>query len=243
MTLPRHVKPEWLDSLPADDPRAIRSRRDLRRLNTCMLQPSLMTRVLAEHYTDGSPHRILELGAGDGTFMLRLANRLVSRWQNVEVILLDRQEVVSRETRDRFDALGWRVKTVTADALEYLERTPSLSVDVIAANLFLHHFSEKQLARLLAQTALACRLFVACEPRRSAFALLCSRLSWAIGCNDVTRHDVVVSVRAGFFGAELSALWPQRPDCVLQEGAVGLFTHCFVARRVKGPEPRRGREV
>jgi SAM-dependent methyltransferase len=189
---------------------------------------------MAEHYGDGSPRRILELGAGDGTFMLRLANRLVSRWRSVEVILLDRQGVVSPETRDGFGALGWRVETVTADAFEYLECMPSLSVDIIAANLFLHHFCDKQLALLLARTALACRrLFVACEPRRSAFALLGSCLTWAIGCNDVTRHDVVVSVRAGFLGAELSALWPQRPDFVFLEDAAGLFTHCFVAHHVK----------
>src|SRR5262245_27301775 len=32
----RRVEPEWLDGLPATDPGAIRSRRDLRRLNRIM---------------------------------------------------------------------------------------------------------------------------------------------------------------------------------------------------------------
>jgi Methyltransferase domain len=234
MNLPRRVELEWLDYLSADDPRAIRSRGDLRRLNTCMLQASLMARALTEHCADSSPRRIVELGAGDGTFMLRLARRLVSRWPNVEVILLDRQEVVSHETRQGFVSLGWRVETVNADVFEYLERTPSLRMDVVVANLFLHHFAEEQLARLFGRLALVCRLFAACEPKRSAFPLLGSRLCWAIGCNEVTRHDAVASVRAGFIRNELSALWPQRSDCVLHEGAAGLFTHCFVARRVQG---------
>ncbi|SED97711.1 Methyltransferase domain-containing protein [Rhizobiales bacterium GAS191] len=236
MSMPRQVSPELLDALPASDPRAIHSRRDLKRLNTIMLQTNLMARALTGHCADGGPRRILELGAGDGTFMLRLARRLASRWPNVKVTLLDRQEVVSLETRKGFDALGWQVETVTADVFDYLERTPSLGVDIVTANLFLHHFSQEQLARLFTRTAPICRLFAACEPRRSALALLGSRLTWAIGCNDVTRHDAVVSVRAGFRGAELSGLWPQRPESVLHEGAAGLFTHCFVARRVEGAE-------
>jgi hypothetical protein len=243
MNLARDVKPEWLDTLPADDPRAIGSRRDLRRLNIFMLQASLMARALIENCADRSPRRILELGAGDGTFMLRLAHRLASRWPKVEVMLLDRQKVVSRKTREGFDALGWRVKTVTADVFEYLEHQPSSDVDVVTANLFLHHFPDEQLAHLFARTVPMCRLFAACEPRRSAFALFGSRMSWAIGCNDVTRHDIVVSVRAGFRDAELSALWPQQSDHVLQEGPAGLFTHCFVARRVQRADQGMGREI
>jgi hypothetical protein len=75
------------------------------------------------------------------------------------------------------------------------------------------------------------RLFIACEPRRSAPALAASRLVGLIGCNGVTRHDAVASVRAGFTGSELSALWPAGPGWKLHEGAAGLFSHRFMARR------------
>ena len=44
MNLLRTVEAEWLDQLAADDPRAIRSRLDLRRINTCMLQAAIMAR-------------------------------------------------------------------------------------------------------------------------------------------------------------------------------------------------------
>jgi len=73
---------------------------------------------------------------------------------------------------------------------------------------------------------------VAVEPRRSAPALTCSRLLWAIGCNTVTRHDAVVSVGAGFAGRELAALWPSAtPDhWDLAEESAGLFGHLFVAK-------------
>ena len=88
-----------------------------------------------------------------------------------------------------------------------------------------------QLTRLLAHVARTAPLFVACEPRRAPLALAGSRMLWAIGCNDVSRHDAVVSVHAGFTGTELSALWPERAGWRLHEQAAGLFSHCFVARR------------
>jgi hypothetical protein len=40
----------------------------------------------------------------------------------------------------------------------------------------------------------------------------------------------VLSVRAGFSGRELSALWP-KGDWLLEERHAGLFSHLFTARR------------
>jgi hypothetical protein len=62
-------------------------------------------------------------------------------------------------------------------------------------------------------------------------ALAGSRMLGVIGCNDVTRHDAVASVRAGFDDGELSALWPRDPGWTLTEHARAMFSHCFVARR------------
>jgi hypothetical protein len=59
---------------------------------------------------------------------------------------------------------------------------------------------------------------------------------WVVGCNDVTRHDAVVSVRAGFAGKELSPLWPEAPDWELAEHAAGSFSHLFIARRKMGKD-------
>ena len=65
----------------------------------------------------------------------------------------------------------------------------------------------------------------------SAFALAGCRFLWAIGCNDVSRHDAVASVRAGFSGRELCALWPGGRGWQLSEGSAWPFSHTFVARR------------
>ena len=101
----------------------------------------------------------------------------------------------------------------------------------MTANLFLHHFPEAQLAELLRAAARLARVFIAVEPRRSARVLFFSRLLGLIGCNQVTRHDAPISVRAGFAGHELSRLWPAGQGWSLQERPAGWFSHLFIAQR------------
>jgi hypothetical protein len=231
MNLPRRVEPEWLDELPADNARAIHSRRDLKRLNALMLQTAIMSRLLAKYRGNTPPRRIVELGAGDGTFMLSVARRMAVRWPGIALILVDRQNIVTDATRRALRALHWNTEIVSADVFDFLEREPTGEADIVTANLFLHHFSPGELGRLLTGAARLAPLFVACEPRRTSPSLIASRLLLAIGCNDVTRHDAVVSVRAGFCDSELSALWPRDGRWELHEHAAIPFTHCFVARR------------
>jgi hypothetical protein len=172
----------------------------------------------------------VELGAGDGTFMLAVARRLAQRWPHVTVTFVDLKNIVTRETQDGFRKLGWQTESVSDDVFAFLTRSGE-GADIVTANLFLHHFSDEALRRLFAGVAGLSPLFVACEPSRSQRALLGSRLLFVIGCNDVSRHDAVVSVRAGFRPSELSALWPQDRGWHLYERAAAPFTHCFVAQR------------
>jgi len=145
------------------------------------------------------------------------------------VTLLDHQKIVALQTLSSFTSLGWRAEAEAADVFNWLPAVEGM--DVIVANLFLHHFEDAQLVELFRAIADRARLFVAIEPRRSRWPLFCCRLLWAIGCNAVTRHDAAVSVRAGFSGSELSALWPVDEDWQLTERRTGFFSHIFVARR------------
>jgi SAM-dependent methyltransferase len=233
MNTPRAVETEWLDRLPADDPRAVRSRADLKVINAWMRQAGIMAHALMRHWGTGSPRTLLDLGAGDGTFLLRVAHRLP--WRNVAAVLLDRQDIVAAETRAAFAALGWQVETVRGDVLDLIGHMDG--ADAIGANLFLHHLTAEELRRLFAAATRSASLFVACEPRRGPFGLLASRMVGAIGCGDVSRHDAVASVRAGFRRQELSALWPASPEWELHEYPAVPFTHCFAARRHDRPPP------
>jgi 2-polyprenyl-3-methyl-5-hydroxy-6-metoxy-1,4-benzoquinol methylase len=216
----RVAEPEWLDELPPQDRRAVRSRGDLRRINALMGN----ARCIARHV---SGRAIADLGAGDGSVMLSVARRL--KRPGVQLTLVDRAPVVAESTLRRFAELDWKVNVESEDALRFLERGSRF--DAITVNLFLHHFDTERLSQLLALAAPRASLFIACEPRRSSLALGASRLLGLIGCNDVTRHDAVASVRAGFSGKELSELWPKAAGWRLSEAPAWPFSHLFVAQR------------
>jgi hypothetical protein len=223
----RRVEPEWLDELPASDPRAVRSRGDLRRINGLMGNARILSGEVRRAYPPGL-RTIAEIGAGDGALAARLAPDL---GKHVHMTLVDQQDIVSRATINEMAAHGVDTRVVRADVFDWLAHDDKGFFDAIVANLFLHHFERERLAEMLRLIARRTRLFVACEPRRSAVALAGSRMLGLIGCNAVTRHDAVASVRAGFDDGELSRTWPDEPGWALAERPRALFSHCFVARR------------
>ena len=113
----RVIQPEMLDELPADDPRAIQSRRDLQKVNTFMGHPAMVARALDAASTP--PRLVVELGAGDGTFLLRVAKRLRHR-PRVRALLVDRRPSLSAATRSGFAAAGWDVDACESDVFEWL---------------------------------------------------------------------------------------------------------------------------
>ena len=231
LTLPRRVTPELLDGLPADDPRAKRSREDLRRIHRAMATLSIANRALDRGTVGFVPHTLLELGAGDGALMLRLAQSRKTRWPGVRVTLLDRLPLVPPRTLDGLTQVGWAPRVIAMDVFDWLALPDATRWDVIFANLFLHHFSDAALQRLLRGIAARCCVFLCCEPRRSVLALAGSHVIGLLGAGPVTRQDAVSSVHAGFRGQELSDLWPNPQDWVIDEHRAGVFSHCFLALR------------
>ena len=233
----RILEPELLDELPADDPRAVRSRRDLQRVNGWMGHARILKSIFSRSFPPGqAPKRIVELGAGDGTFLLEVARRMAGSWPEVELLLVDRQNILSQETMDQFGKFGWRARAVQGDVFAWLTRGEE--ADLLTANLFLHHFQEDQLIRMFEACAGRTGVFCALEPRRTKFGPLARKLLWLIGCNAVTQHDAFVSIRAGFFGKELSQLWPAGPDWELREWEAGFFSHALVAQKRAGARER-----
>jgi hypothetical protein len=237
-TLPRVVGAEVLDVLAPADARAIRSRRDLRRVNRVMGNCGILSRAalqaLAPAAHDG-PLRILEIGGGDGTLALRIATRLAASWPEAELTLLDRQSLIAPATGTAFAHLGWTLRPLTVDVLEWARaptrQRPAGRWDMVLANLFLHHFEAGPLRELLSAIAQRSAVFIACEPRRGLSALLGSRLLPALAVSRDTLQDAVISVRAGFRGEELSRLWPCPRGWRLAERPAGPFSHLFIALR------------
>ncbi len=241
----RVVAPETLDGLAADDPAAMQSRADLRRVHRAMgtrgLLASRIGDLLADAHSARQPLRLLELGAGDGSLMLGVARALAPQGLRVVFTLLDRLALLDEATATGYAASGWRVATRVTDALDWAHAVsdtagePPERWDLIVANLFLHHFEGAQLGALLAAVAASTPRFLACEPHRGRLALAGSHLVGLLGAGAVTREDAVLSVHAGFRERELTAAWPA-PAALwrLREDRAGLFSHCFSARRIAG---------
>jgi SAM-dependent methyltransferase len=222
--IPRAVEPELLDTLPPNDPRAIRSRRDLQWINAWMGNARHLGRAIDR--LSSQPRRVLELGSGDGTLMLKIAPRLP---RATELWLLDMQPVVAPETLNALNAHGLSVQVIEARLHDWLATAQAREFDLVVANLFLHHFTDAELRTLFASLSRRTSAFISCDPRRWTPALWSTHGLWLLGCNSVTRHDARISVRAGFRDTELSRLWPRESGFKFEEFPAGFSSHLFRA--------------
>lgn len=184
MAISRVVRPELLDSLDPSDPSARRSRSDLRVINAMMGNFAWAERVLAPFVTSGT--RLVEIGAGEGNLLRRLAKS----FPQTDLAGLD---LVPRPP-DLTPAVAWR----QGDLFQ------SLSGDVAVGVMIVHHFSDERLKDLggLFQNF---RVICLCEPWRHTLAHLWGHCLLPF-VGPVTRHDMLVSIDAGFVKGELPRL-------------------------------------
>lgn len=227
----RNIEPEILDELPANDHRAIASRKDLRRLNYWLNHHRLVKNAILRAFPADLPHTILEIGSGDGRFALQTLSYLDEARPFPEtrnLYLVDRQTTTPQDLYGEFESLGWNVHSIQADIFEWLPYQKTF--DCVIANLFLHHFEPVKLLALFELIAAHSKVFIACEPRRCKTALYGGYLLVYATCSSVTRHDAIVSIRAGFRDQELSQLWPTG-GWTLLETRSGFVNHLFVAMK------------
>jgi len=213
---PRVVVPEILDGLPHDDRDAIASRRDLRRVNMVMGNPRWILRKALAH-ADVARQGITEIGAGDG----RLAMRLAAAFPETRVTAIDFAPAPPGMLPPNLD---WR----QADLFDGGADLPSGGL--LAACLILHHFEAPALAMLGRHLLSRFDALAIVEPDRRRIVHHLGRLAWPI-INRVTRHDMHVSINAGFADGELAsllgldvAIWRIEESNTLT-GARRLFAH------------------
>jgi len=179
----RKLTPELLDHLPHDDPGALRSRADLRRINFFMGNERWIAAVIPEN-----TRHITEIGAGDGHLLTRLAGKF------------PQAEITAYDLAPRPAHLPVSVKWIQGDLFT---QTPPTHGGTLIANLFLHHFADPQLAELGAWMRGFDTLLIN-EPLRARLPLFLGKLATPF-VHPITRHDMRVSIEAGFQKGELPA--------------------------------------
>lgn len=212
---PRVVKPEILDHLAADDPEAVRSRRDLRRINFLMGNERWICRTV-RRFPEAASRGIVELGAGDGV----LAGKLAEMFPGAPVTACD--------LAPRPAALHPRVRWRQGDLLA---GGPEAGGGVLVANLFMHHFEGESL-HILGRLCAGFEVLVFNEPDRALLPHALGFLLWPL-VNRVTRHDMHVSIRGGFAAGEwLPLLGPEPGQWRIRETSTWRGARRVVAWRV-----------
>lgn len=211
----RVVKPEILDHLAPEDPAAVRSRMDLRRINVLMGNERWICRTIRE-LPDHAARGIVELGAGEGT----VAGLLARMFPASDITACD----LAARPAGLDERVIWRQGDILAD------ETP-LRGAVLVANLFLHHFEGDALRRL-GRICDGFEVVVFNEPDRALLPHLLGLFMWP-AIHRVTRHDMHVSIRAGFAAGEL-------PDLLGLDRRIWRFQETFTCRGARRVLGRRG---
>jgi hypothetical protein len=195
MAINRVICAEILDHLPADDPYALRARLDLRIVNALMGNIRWMRRALRYAVKNATipivtgKSSFIEIGAGDG----RLCRKILGWFPDALVTGLD---LAPRPT-GLPKAISWRQG-------DLFDELPSCAGEALVGVLILHHFSDERLlglGRLIRDFRAVCF----CEPWRARFSHFLGALIRPF-CGKVARHDLHISIDAGFVSGELPRL-------------------------------------
>jgi 2-polyprenyl-3-methyl-5-hydroxy-6-metoxy-1,4-benzoquinol methylase len=185
----RVVIPEWLDELPPEHPDAQASRRDLIRINQLMGNYRFIRRHLIRVARPGDV--CVELGAGGG----QLTNSLQPAEVACPVTGLDLAPRPHSWPTD----WDWQQQDI-------FHSTTLAKAEIVVASLILHHFETEALQTLGTELTRNARVLIITEPLRASYAHFLGHFMDLTGINRVTRHDMHVSIDAGFHKGELPTL-------------------------------------
>ena len=160
----------------------MRSRSDLRRINRFMGNESWITSVIPKR-----ANHITEIGAGDGQLILKISQQRPDA------------EITAYDLAPRTAHLPHSVKWIEGDL--FSQEPPSHGGTLIA-NLFLHHFTDTQL-ETLGGWIRNFQTVIINEPLRARLPMLLGKIASPF-VHPITRHDMRVSIEAGFAPGELA---------------------------------------
>lgn len=183
--------PEKLDHAPREE--AFGNLQDLVRVNKYFGGHATLRRMVGEFVRPDEPFSLLDIGAASGD----MGAALRQAFPRATVTSLDRKPDHLRDAAP---------PKLVGDAfrLPFAEG----SFDFVFSSLFLHHFSDEEVVRLLASFG--------CTARRAVLAIDLERgplayhfmpaTRWLFGWHDISMHDGPASVQAAFKRDELVTL-------------------------------------
>jgi hypothetical protein len=190
----RTLQPELMDNASAAD--VAENVRDLARINRWLGGNWALGQLLDPYLRQRPDALILDAGAADGATIRWLA----VRYPRARFVALDRAERLLRMgsgARMVGDVFDWPVKPK--------------SVDIVISSLFLHHFEDDGVRRILANFEDSARMAViAVDLHRHPLARnFLPATKFIAAWHPITVHDAVLSVNAAFTPADLRQLAPR----------------------------------
>ena len=198
---------ELLDAGEGTDDDVARNLSDLRRINRFLGGTKVVLGALSSFAQNGEVKQLslLDVGTGSADIPSEVIRWCAQRGINAMVSALDISERNLRIARTRL-GVSRDIHLIRADSLKlpFAER----SFDYVTASLFLHHFQDEDVVRLLSDFArVARRAVIVNDLVRNMVPYYFARLSGRIlATSFLTRNDGPVSVLRGFTAEEMKGL-------------------------------------
>ena len=198
---------EMLDEGIGTDDDVARSLSDLRRINRFLGGTRVVLDALSSAFAAGSPSTLslLDVGTGSADIPGAVAGWCGARGVTPMIVGLDLSERNIRVSRNQL-GVNSQVQLIQADSM-HLPFLPG-SFDFVTASLFLHHFEDADVTRLLRDFGrVAKRAVIVNDLVRNLVPYYFTRLTGPILARSfLTRNDGPVSVLRGFTADELMDL-------------------------------------
>lgn len=207
LTPKRIYEEEMLDAGEGTDKDVAHSLSDLRRINRFLGGRKVILRALADCLHDGSPKELSLLDVGTGSADIPMAVSADCRRRGLQsfIAAVDISERNLRVSRARLNVSA-DINLVQADSMKLPFATRSF--DFVTASLFLHHFRDEDVERLLADFGrIAKRAVIVNDLVRNLVPYYFTRVSGPLlAWSFLTRNDAPVSVLRGFTPDEMRNL-------------------------------------
>lgn len=207
LTPKRIYEEELLDAGEGTDEDVARSLSDLRRINRFLGGQKVLLRAISSCLEDTSLKQVslLDVGTGSADMPMAVAETCRLRGLDTFIAAVDLSERHIRISRARL-GVSSEVHLVRADSLQL--PFAARSFDFVTASLFLHHFRDDDVVRLLADFGrIARRAVIVNDLVRNLVPYYFTRIAFPLlGTSFLTQNDGPVSVLRAFTADEMSDL-------------------------------------